>query len=144
MILTYALVTLLDNITSLATDGVAWSVLMFVDMSVATMSPEPIEMPFGIWTQVVPRNCVRWRSRSTMGRALLTEGMISGFSHMPLSTVTSVPDPDIGISLGFPPHAVDQRYSWPAAEAVECHIKFYYIQNPPAMCRRIPKRGIKM
>jgi len=46
------------------TDGVAWS----VGRSVMIVSPakmaEPIEMPFGVWTQVDPRNHLSNGSRS--------------------------------------------------------------------------------
>jgi len=45
------------------------------------------------------------------------EGMTSGFSHMPQSTVLN--DTDVGIS----PHAVGQHSDWPTAEAVKSHIK---------------------
>jgi len=44
--------------------------------------------------------------------------MTSGFSCMPLSTVPS--GPDVGIS----PHAVDQDFDWPSAEAVDCPVTF--------------------
>ena len=43
-----------------------------VCQSVTVMSPaktaESVEMPFGLWTWVGPRNCVRWGSYSTMGK----------------------------------------------------------------------------
>jgi len=43
-----------------------------VCQSVTVMSPaktaEPIEMPFGLWTRVGPRNCVRWGSISHHGK----------------------------------------------------------------------------
>jgi len=45
-------------------------------------------------------------------------GMTSSFSRMPPSTVHS------GLDVGISPHAVDQHSDWPAAETVECHIKF--------------------
>jgi len=45
------------------TDGVAWSVSWSVGLSVIIVSPaklaESIEMLFGIWTQVGPRNHVK-------------------------------------------------------------------------------------
>jgi len=40
--------------------GVAWSIGLFVGLSVTIVSPaktdEPMEMPFGLWTRVGPRN----------------------------------------------------------------------------------------
>jgi len=50
----------------ITTDGAAWSVgssvCLAISLSLITMSPakmaEPIEMPFGMWTRVGPRNCV--------------------------------------------------------------------------------------
>jgi len=53
--------------------------------------------------------------RCLMGRGTF-EGMISGFSHMPPSTVPS--GPDVRVS----PHAVDQRSDWPATEAVKSSV----------------------
>jgi len=37
--------------------------------------------------------------------------------------------PDVGIF----PHAVDQRFDWPTADAVDVHIKFSRRKIPPAM-----------
>jgi len=45
------------------------------------------------------------------------EGMTSGFSDMPQSTVPN------GADVGISPHAVGQHSDWPAAEAVKSHIK---------------------
>jgi len=46
----------------IATDGAAWSIGRSVCLSVTTMSPaetaEPIEIPFGMWTWVNPKNHV--------------------------------------------------------------------------------------
>ena len=48
-----------------ATDGVAWSVCLEICLSVTIVGPaetaEPIEMPFGLWTRVGPRNHARIR-----------------------------------------------------------------------------------
>jgi len=41
------------------------------------------------------------------------EGMTSGFSNMPQSTVPN------GADIGISPHAVDQHSDWPTAEAVK-------------------------
>jgi len=60
--------------------------------------------------------CIRWVQIPT-GRDTF-EGMTSGFSHMPPSTVPS------GSDIGISPHAVDQCSDWLAAEAVECRVKF--------------------
>jgi len=44
----------------IVTDRVAWSVGLFVGLSVTLVSPaktvEPIEMPFALWGRVSPRN----------------------------------------------------------------------------------------
>ena len=45
------------------------------------------------------------------------------------TTVRRGPDPHgrgtfEGDDVGISPHAVDQRSDWPAAEAVDCHVKF--------------------
>jgi len=49
----------------IVSDRVAWSVGLSVYLSVTVMSPaktaEPIEMPFGLWTRVGPKEaCVTW------------------------------------------------------------------------------------
>jgi len=71
----------------IATDEVAADLL--VCLSVTTVSPtktaEPIEMPFGMWTRVGPRNYApTWGSRPPREEALL-RGMTSEFPRM-LST----------------------------------------------------------
>jgi len=47
---------------SVVIDGVAWSVGLSVGLFVTIVSPaktaEPIDMPFGLWTGVGPRNHV--------------------------------------------------------------------------------------
>jgi len=53
------------------TDRVAWSVDLYVHLSVTIVSraktAEPIEMSFGLWTRVGPRNHVLiWGSRYPM------------------------------------------------------------------------------
>jgi len=56
----------------IVTDGVAWSVGQSVDLSVMIASyaktAELIELSFGLWTRVVPRNLVLDGSRSPSGR----------------------------------------------------------------------------
>jgi len=46
----------------IVTDGIVWSVCLSVSLSVTIMSPaktaELIEAPFGLWTQMGPRNHV--------------------------------------------------------------------------------------
>jgi len=90
---------------------------MSVGLSVSTVSPtettEPIEMSFGTWTQVGPRNYVdpiRLRSR------------------FPTDKVAFERD-DVGIF----PHTIDQCSDWPAAEAIECHIIFCQSKIPPVL-----------
>ena len=84
---------------------------------VMTVSPaiaaEPIEVPLGTWIRVGPRNCVLDGVQIPKGKGTF-EGMTSEFSRTPPITVPS----------RISPHAVDQRSDWPAAEAVEYHIKF--------------------
>ena len=42
----------------IVTDQVAWSVGLSVTLVSPAKTAEPIEMPFGLWTQVGPRNHV--------------------------------------------------------------------------------------
>jgi len=54
-------------------DGVAWSVCLSVGRYVTVLSPaktaEPIEISFGVWTQVDPKKPrIRWGSGSPMRR----------------------------------------------------------------------------
>jgi len=46
----------------IVTDGAAWSVGRSASLSATIVSPaktaEPIDMPFGMWTWVGPKNCV--------------------------------------------------------------------------------------
>ena len=42
----------------IATDGVAWSVFLLVTFVGPAKTAEPIEMPFGVLTWVVPKNHV--------------------------------------------------------------------------------------
>jgi len=85
---------------------------------------EPIEMPFGMWTWVHPRNYVVDEVQIPNRKGHFWGRMTSGFSHMPQSIVPSVPD------VGISPPAVDQLSGWLAAEAVECHIKFFEWKSP--------------
>jgi len=102
----------------IATGRVAWS----FGLSVTTISPaktaETIDMPFGMWTWVGPRDYVLDdESRSPNGNRHFWGDDVAIFLH----TTSTIPSgPDVGIS----PHAIDQRSYWLATEAVECHIKF--------------------
>jgi len=106
----------------IATDGL--SVGRSLCLSVTTVSPakpaEQIEVPF--WCAGLG-----W-AQGTMGPDAHTgrgifEGVKLGFSCTAPSTVPS--GPHVGIS----PHAIDQRCDWPAAEAVECYIKFSQLKS---------------
>jgi len=78
---------------------------------------EPIEMPFGMWTWVGPRNYLLDGGPYPHTRSPF-DGVTSGFSHMPPSTVSSI------FGVGISPHAADQCSNWPAVEVLECHTKF--------------------
>jgi len=78
---------------------------------------ELIEMLFGLRTRVGPGNHVLDGGTRAAREEVLLRRMTSGFSCSPPNTVPSVPN------IGISPHAVDQHSRWPAAVAVECHIK---------------------
>ena len=42
---------------------VPWSVCLSVTTMSPTKTAEPIEMPFGLWTRVGPKNCMCYRRR---------------------------------------------------------------------------------
>jgi len=113
----FSSMAILGHIAALARCGILTQIV--VCQSVTTASPakmaEPIEMLYGMWTQMGSRNKVLAGGPDPpMEWALL---MTSGFSHMLPSTIPS--GPNVGIS----PHAVDQRFDWLAAKAVRCHVK---------------------
>ena len=93
-------------------------VCLFVTTVSHAKTAKLIEMLFGIWTQMGLSNYV-WNGIQILPReGALLRGMTSGFSRMPPSTVHS------GLDVGISPHAIDQHSDWPAAETVECYIKF--------------------
>jgi len=59
--------------------------------------------------------CIKWDPDPPTGRSTF-EGDDVGF--FPNAAV------HCGLDVGISPHAVDQHSDWPAAETVECHIKF--------------------
>ena len=79
---------------------------------------EPTELPFWMWTRLGPKNYVLDGGLDLPQRGTLLRGMMLGFSCVLPSTVTS------GRDVGISPHAVNQHSDWPAAETVECQIKF--------------------
>ena len=78
-------------------------------------------MQFGMWTRGWPKEvCIRWRSRSPMGRSTFEEDI---FFRSPPSAVPS--DPVFPRMLST---------SVPIGEVIECHIKFFPMKHyPPAM-----------
>jgi len=74
---------------------------------------ELIEMPFGMWTWVSPRNYIIDGGSDPPSEWEFLKGMTLGFSRMPPSTILSGP------SVGISPRAVNEHSDWPATEAVE-------------------------
>jgi len=98
------------------------SVCQFV--SVTTMSPakmaELIEILFGMWTQVGPRNYVLDGGPDPfMGRDT-SEGMTSR-QDFPACHPGAFP---VALASGFSLHAVNQRSNWPTAEASSVALNF--------------------
>ena len=93
---------------SIATDGSAWSVSLSVCLSVTTVSPaktaEPIELPFGMWIRMGPRNHVLDGPRSPTRRGTFRE-MTWGFSRTP--TVCRLP---ISVWRGGCMHCIGCRF----------------------------------
>ena len=91
-----------------------------VCLSLTTVSPaktaEQIEMPFGMWIRMDPRNWVLDEGPDPYGKDIF-EGMTSGFSARRWALSS-------GHGIESSPHAIDQRSNWPPAETVACHIKF--------------------
>jgi len=92
-------------------------VSLSVCLSVTTVSPaktaEPIKMPFETWIRVGPRN----------------------------NLLRDLPGKDYfwGDDVEISPHAVDECSDWPAAEAVECLIKFSQWKSLP--CDAAPRQN---
>jgi len=59
---------------SIVTDRVAWSVGRSVTLVSHTKTAEPIEMPFGLWARMDPRNHVLDGVHIPMERAILGKG----------------------------------------------------------------------
>jgi len=100
-----AILTSLGRIAAPARCGIlpqTVSVCLSVNDHNPCKTAEPIEMPFRMWIWVGLRNYViDWVQIPPREGELLRRN-------------------DVGIS----PHAVDQRFDWPATEAFECHTNF--------------------
>ena len=105
----------------IATDRVVWSVGLSVcnDWEAGALQRNSCTNCDAIWNvdSVGPRHYIWDGVKIPMGRALL-RWMMSGFSHMPPSTISS--DPDIGISM----HTVKQHSIVWLSEQWSVNIKF--------------------
>jgi len=114
-----------------ATDWVAWSVFWLVCLSVTTVSPaqmaEPIEMPFGMWTQAGPRNYVSDEDPAPPWQGALLTGSLSDFSYMLSNTIPS------GSDIKISPHVVDQ-HSDCRPQKQSSVIYIFAVKNPTMQC----------